>query len=58
MERALGTGASFAVLGILAHNLVHYFLRDPTDGIMTGLVLGLVVAAGRGARARPREEVT
>lgn len=58
VERALGTGASFAVLGILAHNLVHYFLRDPTDGIMTGLVLGLVVAAGRGARARQREEVT
>ena len=50
VPRAVGTGASFAVLGILAHNLVHYFLRDPTDGIMTGLVLGWVWAAARTGR--------
>jgi hypothetical protein len=31
------------VLGLLAHNLVHYFLRDPVDGITTGLLLGLAV---------------
>ena len=42
-----GAGASFAVLGILAHNLVHYFLRDPVDGLMTGIVLGLVVSVAR-----------
>lgn len=47
--RGIGTGASFAILGILAHNLVHYFLRDPIDGIMTGLMLGLVISAARRA---------
>jgi hypothetical protein len=49
----VGTGASFAVLGILAHNLVHYFLRDPVDGLMTGIVLGLVVSVARRAALSP-----
>lgn len=38
-------GAIAGVLGLLAHNVVHYFLRDPVDGILTGLLLGLAVSA-------------
>ncbi|MEW6268360.1 MAG: O-antigen ligase family protein [Thermodesulfobacteriota bacterium] len=46
--RGVVHGAMAGVLGLLAHNLVHYFLRDPVDGITTGLLLGLAV---RGVRA-------
>jgi len=52
----VGTGATFAVLGILAHNLVHYFLRDPVDGLMTGIVLGLVVSVAR--RSAPQSVIS
>ena len=45
--RGVGVGASAAVLALLAHNFVHYFLRDAADGIPTGLLLGLAVAAAR-----------
>jgi hypothetical protein len=41
--RGVTCGAMAGVLGLLAHNLVHYFLRDPVDGITTGLLLGLAV---------------
>ncbi|MBY0278140.1 O-antigen ligase family protein [Candidatus Binatia bacterium] len=41
--RGVTCGALAGVLGLLAHNLVHYFLRDPVDGITTGLLLGLAV---------------
>jgi len=40
-------GAMAGVLGLLVHNLVHYFLRDAADGILPGLLLGLVVAGVR-----------
>lgn len=43
--RGVAYGAMAGVLGLLAHNLVHYFLRDAADGILTGLLLGLAVAA-------------
>jgi hypothetical protein len=43
--RGVVYGAIAAVLGLLAHNLVHYFLRDAADGIATGLLLGLAVMA-------------
>lgn len=43
--RGVVYGAMAGVLGLLAHNLVHYFLRDAVDGILTGLLLGLAVAA-------------
>ena len=43
--RGVVHGAIAGVLGLLAHNLVHYFLRDAVDGIVTGLLLGLAVAA-------------
>lgn len=45
--RAIAHGAMAGVLGLLAHNLVHYFLRDAVDGILTGLLLGLAVAAAQ-----------
>jgi len=45
--RGVTCGAMAGVLGLLAHNLVHYFLRDPVDGITTGLLLGLAL---RGVR--------
>jgi len=45
--RGVVHGATVGVLGLLAHNLVHYFLRDAVDGITTGLLLGLAVAAVR-----------
>jgi len=45
--RGVVHGAMAAVLGLLAHNLVHYFLRDPVDGILTGMLLGLAVAGVR-----------
>ncbi len=47
----VGVGAALAVAALFAHNFVHYFLRDPVDGIMTGLLLGTVVAVAR--RASP-----
>lgn len=40
-------GAIAAVLGLLAHNTVHYFLRDAADGILTGMLLGLALLATR-----------
>jgi O-antigen ligase len=45
--RGVVHGATAGVLGLLAHNLVHYFLRDPVDGITTGLLLGLAVHGTR-----------
>jgi O-antigen ligase len=45
--RGVAHGAMAGVLGLLAHNLVHYFLRDAVDAIATGLLLGLAVAAVR-----------
>jgi O-antigen ligase len=51
----VANGAIAGVLGLLAHNLVHYFLRDAVDGILTGLLLGLAIAASshRDAEAAP-----
>ena len=43
--QGVANGAIAGVLGLLAHNLVHYFLRDAVDGILTGLLLGLAIAA-------------
>lgn len=43
--RGVVHGAIAGVLGLLAHNVFHYFLRDAADGIVTGLLLGLAVAA-------------
>jgi len=43
--RGVAHGAIAGVLGLLGHNLVHYFLRDAADGIVTGLLLGLAVGA-------------
>ena len=43
--RGVAIGAAAGVLGLLAHNVVHYFLRQPADGIPTGLLLGWAVAA-------------
>lgn len=48
--RGIVHGAIAGILGLLAHNLVHYFLRDAADGIVTGLLLGLAIAAS-GRRA-------
>jgi hypothetical protein len=45
--RGVAHGAMAGVLGLLAHNLVHYFLRDAADGIVTGMLLGLAVAAAQ-----------
>jgi hypothetical protein len=42
--RGVAYGAIAGVVGLLAHNVVHYFLRDAVDGILPGLLLGLVVA--------------
>jgi hypothetical protein len=45
--RGVAFGAIAGVLGLLAHNTVHYFLRDAADGILTGMLLGLALAATR-----------
>jgi len=45
--RGVAHGAIAAVLGLLAHNLVHYFLRDAVDAILTGMMLGLALRATR-----------
>jgi O-antigen ligase len=45
----VAAGATCGVLGLLAHDVVHYFLRQPADGIPTGLLLGLAVRAARAA---------
>lgn len=47
--RGVAHGAMAGVLGLLAHNLVHYFLRDAVDGILTGMLLGLSLLATRRA---------
>ncbi len=44
---AVGVGAAFAVSGLFVHDFVHYFLRDPVDGIVTGTLLGTVIAVAR-----------
>ena len=49
----IGVGAAFAVLGLLAHNVVHYFLRDAVDGIVMGLLLGTTVAVARREATSP-----
>ena len=49
----VANGAIAGVLGLLAHNLVHYFLRDAVDGILTGLLLGLAVAAASHREVEP-----
>jgi O-antigen ligase len=45
--RAVGMGAIAAVLALLAHGLVNYFLRHSVNGITTGLMFGLALGAGR-----------
>lgn len=45
--RGVVYGAMAGVLGLLAHDLVHYFLRDAADGICSGVLLGLIVAGVR-----------
>lgn len=45
--RAVGIGAIAAVVALLAHGLVNYFLRYSVNGIATGLMLGLALGAGR-----------
>lgn len=47
--RGVAHGAMAAVAGLLAHNVVHYFLRDAVDGILTGMLLGLALCATRRA---------
>jgi O-antigen ligase len=49
--RGVAAGACAGVLGLLAHDLVHYFLRDPADGLLTGILLGLAAAAPYRAQA-------
>lgn len=48
----VGVGATLAVAALFAHNFVHYFLRDAVDGILTGLLLGTVIAVARRAPGR------
>lgn len=43
----VGVGAAFAVAGLFVHDLVHYFLRDAVDGIVTGTLLGTALAVAR-----------
>jgi hypothetical protein len=45
--RGIVYGAMAGVIGLLVHNIVHYFLRDAADGILSGVLLGLVVAGAR-----------
>ncbi len=47
---AIGKGAMLGVSGLLAHDLVHYFLRDAVDGIAPGALLGLCLLASRRAQ--------
>jgi O-antigen ligase len=42
--RGVAVGASCGVIALLAHDMVHWFLRLASDGLMTGVLLGL--AAG------------
>lgn len=49
--QGLGVGAIGGLAALLAHDLFHYFLRDPVDGILPGLLLGLAIAVAR--RAEP-----
>ncbi len=51
--RGVVHGAMAGVVGLFAHNLVHYFLRDAVDGILTGVLLGLAVAGTRLGAPRP-----
>ncbi len=46
---AIGKGAMLGVSGLLAHDLVHYFLRDAVDAIAPGTLLGLCLLASRTA---------
>jgi O-antigen ligase len=46
-------GACAGVIGLLAHDLVHYFLRQAADGIPTGLLLGLAAGSLRRASTGP-----
>jgi O-antigen ligase len=43
--RGVTVGAALGVLALLAHDLVHWFLRVAADGIPTGVLLGLAAAA-------------
>jgi O-antigen ligase len=45
--RGVIAGAMAGVLGLLAHDLVHFFLRQPADGIVTGVLLGIAASAPR-----------
>jgi len=45
--RPVRIGAIAAIVAILAHGLVNYFLRYPVNGIATGLMLGLALGGDR-----------
>ncbi len=51
--RGVGVGAVAACAALFVHNFMHYFLRDAADGILTGLLLGTVVAVARRAAPGP-----
>jgi O-antigen ligase len=40
--RGVRVGAIVGVAGLLAHNLVNYFLNQPANGVITGVLLGLM----------------
>lgn len=52
--RGIAAGACAGVLAVLAHDLVHYFLREPADGLLTGVLLGLAAASARPPAAGER----
>ena len=54
--RAIGLGAALGIAGLLAHDLVHYFLRDAVDGIAPGALLGIALLAARRGAATSGEE--
>ncbi len=54
--RGLAAGSAAGVAGLLAHDVVHYFLRQPADGILTGVLLGLAVYAGSRREGRAVRE--
>ncbi|MFM7736655.1 MAG: O-antigen ligase family protein, partial [Alphaproteobacteria bacterium] len=47
--RGVTVGAALGVLALVAHDVVHWFLRVAADGLPTGVLLGLAAAAWPGA---------
>lgn len=43
--RGVAAGASLGVIALLLHDVVHFFLRSPADGLLTGVLLGIAAAS-------------